>query len=223
MASYNQINNSYSTQNSYSLNHLLKNELGFQGFVMSDYGAHESGASSALAGLDMSMPGDIVPLSGTSFWGTNLTLAVANGTVPEWRLDDMAMRIMAAWYFVGRDQIDIPVNYHSFNTDEYGPLFPFLEKSPVERINENVYVRGRNKDIIREIGRASTILLKNDGVLPLKGSEKRIGIFGEDAGSNAFGANGCMYRACNNGTLASGWGSGAFLSVDFIVSRLYSY
>ena len=118
MATYNQINNSYSTQNSYTLNHLLKNELGFQGFVMSDYGALESGVSSALAGLDISMPGDIVPLSGTSFWGGNLATAVLNGSVPLWRLDDMCMRIMAAWYYVGRDTIDIPVNYHSFNTDE---------------------------------------------------------------------------------------------------------
>jgi len=31
MCSYNQINNSYGSQNSYTLNHLLKNELDFQG------------------------------------------------------------------------------------------------------------------------------------------------------------------------------------------------
>lgn len=34
MCSYNQINNSYACQNSYTLNHLLKNELGFQGYVL---------------------------------------------------------------------------------------------------------------------------------------------------------------------------------------------
>jgi beta-glucosidase len=32
MCSYNQINNSYASQNSYTLNYLLKEELGFQGF-----------------------------------------------------------------------------------------------------------------------------------------------------------------------------------------------
>lgn len=37
MCSYNQINNSYGCSNSYTLNHLLKGELGFQGFVMSDW------------------------------------------------------------------------------------------------------------------------------------------------------------------------------------------
>lgn len=52
MCSYNQINNSYACQNSYALNYLLKGELGFQGFVMSDWAAQHAGVSTALAGLD---------------------------------------------------------------------------------------------------------------------------------------------------------------------------
>ena len=75
MSSYNQINNSYSSANSYTTNHLLKGELGFQGFVMTDWGAQHSGVSSALAGLDMAMSGDTEELSGAAFWGGNLTLA----------------------------------------------------------------------------------------------------------------------------------------------------
>jgi beta-glucosidase len=96
MCSYNQINNSYACQNSYTLNHLLKRELGFQGFVVSDWEGQHSGVSSALAGLDMTMPGDTTFDTGLSFWGPNLTIAVLNGTVPQWRLDDMAVRVMAA-------------------------------------------------------------------------------------------------------------------------------
>lgn len=53
MCSYNQINNSYGCQNSYNLNYLLKNELDFQGFVMSDWQAQHSGVGDILAGLDM--------------------------------------------------------------------------------------------------------------------------------------------------------------------------
>lgn len=53
MCSYNQINNSYGCSNSYMMNHLLKNELNFQGFVMSDWQAQHSGVETALAGLDM--------------------------------------------------------------------------------------------------------------------------------------------------------------------------
>lgn len=113
MCSYQQINNSYGCANSYTLNHLLKNELGFQGFVMSDWQAQHSGVGTALAGLDMSMPGDTVFNSGNTYWGTNLTIAVLNGTVPEWRVDDMAVRIMAAYYYVGRDQSSVPTNFDS--------------------------------------------------------------------------------------------------------------
>ena len=53
MCSYNQINNSYGCQNSYTINYLLKNELNFQGFVMSDWQAQHSGVGNILAGLDM--------------------------------------------------------------------------------------------------------------------------------------------------------------------------
>jgi beta-glucosidase-like glycosyl hydrolase len=94
LCSYTQINNSYGCQNSKTINNLLKGELGFQGFVVSDWGGHPSGVSSALAGMDMSMPGDTSFDTGLSYWGANLTVAVLNGTVPEWRIDDMVMRVM---------------------------------------------------------------------------------------------------------------------------------
>lgn len=70
---------------------------------MSDWGAQHAGVSSALAGLDQTMPGDQAFDSGNAFWGANLTIAVLNGTVPQWRLDDMAIRIMAAYYYVDRE------------------------------------------------------------------------------------------------------------------------
>jgi beta-glucosidase-like glycosyl hydrolase len=64
MCSYNQINNSYGCQNSYSLNYLLKNELDFQGFVMSDWEAQHSGVGNILAGLDM-VSLSLVPVQST--------------------------------------------------------------------------------------------------------------------------------------------------------------
>lgn len=53
MCSYERVNNSYGCQNSHNLNGLLKTELGYQGFVVTDWGAQHSGVGSALAGLDM--------------------------------------------------------------------------------------------------------------------------------------------------------------------------
>ncbi|KAJ9254087.1 CAZyme family GH3 [Paecilomyces variotii] len=208
MCSYNQINNSYACSNSYTMNKLLKGELDFQGFVMSDWGAHHSGVGDALAGLDMSMPGDAVMGNGQTFWGTNLTIAVVNGTIPEWRLDDMAVRIIAAYYKVGRDRHQVPINFDSWTTDEYGYEQALVGQNYI-KVNDKVDVRGNHADIIRKIGSSSIVLLKNNGALPLTGYEKFTAILGEDAGSPQGGANGCSDRSCDNGTLAMGWGSGS--------------
>ncbi|KAL1971151.1 hypothetical protein VTN77DRAFT_102 [Rasamsonia byssochlamydoides] len=207
MCSYNQVNNSYACSNSYTLNKLLKGELGFQGFVMTDWGGHHSGVGDALAGLDMSMPGDIDFDSGTSFWGANLTVAVLNGSIPEWRVDDMAVRIMSAYYKVGRDRYSVPINFDSWTLDTYGYEHYAVSKNWA-KVNEHVDVRGNHAEIIRQIGAASAVLLKNNGALPLTGNERFVGVFGYDAAANPWGANGCSDRGCDNGTLAMGWGSG---------------
>ncbi|KAJ5894175.1 hypothetical protein N7495_005866 [Penicillium taxi] len=208
MCSYNQINNSYACSNSYVMNKLLKAELGFQGFVMSDWGAHHAGVSTALAGLDMSMPGDVILGSPYSFWGTNLTISVLNGTVPEWRIDDMATRIMAAYYKVGRDKYRTPPNFSSWTRDEYG-YEHWIVSETYTKLNQRVNVQRDHADVIRKIGSDSTVLLKNkNNALPLSHNERLVAIVGDDAGSNAYGPNGCTDRACDNGTLAMGWGSG---------------
>ncbi len=84
MCSYNRVNNSYACQNSKTLNGLLKTELGFEGFVMSDWYAEHAGVASALAGLDLVMPYTLVR--------TNPAEAVNNGSMPVARLNDMATR-----------------------------------------------------------------------------------------------------------------------------------
>lgn len=62
--------------------------------------------------------------------------------------------------------------------------------------------------LIRTIGAASAVLLKNQGsVLPLK-SPKTMAIVGTGARSALFGANECLDHSCNDGVLAVGWGSG---------------
>ena len=73
--------------------------------MVSDWWAQLTGAASALAGLDMTMAGDQGLNSGDTYWGSNLTAAVLNGTIPQWRLDDMVVRIMSAYYKVCRLEI----------------------------------------------------------------------------------------------------------------------
>jgi beta-glucosidase len=55
MCSYNLINNTYACENNETLNRDLKGRMGFQGFVMSDWGATHSTVQSANNGLDMKM------------------------------------------------------------------------------------------------------------------------------------------------------------------------
>ncbi|KAK6971550.1 glycoside hydrolase family 3 protein [Favolaschia claudopus] len=193
MCSYNQINSSFACENDKMLNGVLKTEFGFQGYVVSDWWATHS-TLSINAGLDMTMPGDVSANSGTSYFGSNLTAAVNSGAVSQTRISDMATRILAAWYLVGQDSGFPAVNFDAWNT---GSSF-----------NQHVNVQSNHATLIRQIGAASTVLLKNtNSALPLK-APKTIGIVGNGAGTSSRGINGYSDRGGDDGVLAVGWGSG---------------
>lgn len=227
MCSYQMVNNSYSCGNSKLLNGILKDEYGFQGFVQSDWLAQRSGVGSALAGLDMSMPGDgLIWQNGVSLWGPELSKAVLNGSIPMERINDMATRIVASWYQLGQDDKtkfdgEGP-NFSSWTHDEMGLV---NNGSPDDKdrkvVNKFVNVQGTGNNshsiIARQVATEGTVLLKNvDNALPLskdgwgdtKDTSLRLGIYGEDAGAGD-GPNSCADQGCNSGTLGSGWGSGA--------------
>ncbi|EKM59357.1 glycoside hydrolase family 3 protein [Phanerochaete carnosa HHB-10118-sp] len=194
MCSYNLVNDTYACENDKTLNDILKREFGFQGYVMSDWSAQHS-TMSAVAGLDMTMPGDISFGSGTSWFGQNLTDFVLNGTIAESRVDDMASRILASWYLLDQDSPDYPsVNFNAF--------FPLDEAT-----NEHVDVQDDHFEVVREIGAAGAVLLKNDGALPLLKPRTLI-VIGNDSGPSLYGPNGFTDRGGDDGILAMGWGSG---------------
>lgn len=88
MCSYQMVNNSYSCGNSKLLNGYMKDELGFQGFVQSDWLAQRSGVASALAGLDVTMPGDGLRWSnGKSLWGA-VSLSISLDSIQIYILHD---------------------------------------------------------------------------------------------------------------------------------------
>ncbi|EFW21663.1 hypothetical protein D8B26_001819 [Coccidioides posadasii str. Silveira] len=209
MMAYNDVNGSASCQNSKLINGILKDELGFQGFVMTDWYAQIGGVSSALAGLDMSMPGDgSVPLSGTSFWASELSRSILNGTVPLDRLNDMVTRIVATWFKFGQDK-DFPLpNFSSYTQNAKGLLYPGALFSPLGVVNQFVNVQADHHKLARVIARESITLLKNeDNLLPLD-PNRAIKVFGTDAGTNPRGINACPDKGCNKGVLTMGWGSG---------------
>ncbi|KAF7715862.1 Beta-glucosidase [Penicillium ucsense] len=209
MAAYNDVNSSACSQNSKLLNGILKDELGFQGFVMTDWLGHYTGVASALSGLDMSMPGDgAVPLLGDSYWGSEFSRSILNGSVPVSRLNDMVTRIVATWYKMGQDK-DYPLPNFSTNTqDQKGPIYPGALFSPSGIVNQYVDVQGDHKVTARAVAREAITLLKNENnVLPLA-TNASLKVFGTDAGANPDGLNSCSDMGCDKGVLSMGWGSG---------------
>lgn len=215
VCSFNRVNGTYSCENSYLLGKMLKEELGFQGFVVSDWGAQHSGVNSALAGLDMSMPGDIYDewLEGKSFWGSSLTKAVYNNSVSQERLDDMASRILAPFFASAGLYLpmenEVP-NFSSWTLDTYGPQFPIQKTGPIVQQNKHVDVRSTfGDDIALGLAREAIILLKNEGnSLPIRKNIRKMLVAGLGAGQDPDGLN-CRDGTCSNGFLTSGWGSAA--------------
>ncbi|KAL3476988.1 putative beta-glucosidase M [Aspergillus californicus] len=197
MCSYNRVNNSYGCQNSKTLNGLLKTELGFQGYVVTDWGAQHAGIAGANAGLDVVMPS-------SSTWNSNLTDAIANGTMEASRLDDMVTRVLATWYYLDQDT--------AFPNPGVGmPSSPSAAHQAVIGTSQDA------KPVLLQAAIESHVLVKNiDSALPLK-SPKLISVFGYDAYapltydlSNNFDFSSTRVRSdlYKNGTLYVGGGSG---------------
>ncbi|KAL3426525.1 Beta-glucosidase cel3A [Phlyctema vagabunda] len=191
MCSYNKINSTYACESSGILNNLLKNELDFQGYVVSDWAAQHTTVGSATGGLDMAMPGDNFG-NNQFLWGSALTNAINSGSVPQSRLDDMVTRILASWYFVGQDSSNYPKVVGTFYNGGIG----------------GTNVQGDHKNVARQVARDGIVLLKNtNNSLPLN-KPASLAIIGQDAINNPSGPNACTDRGCDTGTLAMGWGSG---------------
>jgi beta-glucosidase len=95
MAAYNKVNGHYCCANQHLLTGILKEEWGFRGFVVSDWSATHSTVKSAMAGLDLEMPGP------GEYFSDALLEAVRNGEVPETVIDDKARRILRVVFLAG--------------------------------------------------------------------------------------------------------------------------
>lgn len=186
MCSYNKVNTTWACEDQYTLQTVLKDQMGFPGYIMTDWNAQHSTVQSAVAGLDMSMPG--TDFNGNNrFWGPALTNAVNSNQVPSSRVDDMVTRILAAWYLTGQDQ----GSYPSFS------------------LSRNV--QANHKTNVRAIARDGIVLLKNDAnILPLK-KPASIAVIGSASviGAHANNSASCSDKGCDNGALGMGWGSGS--------------
>lgn len=88
MCSYNCINGTYSCENDWLLNQVLRKEWGFQGLVMSDWGAMNNRVASLKAGLDLEMP------SANGITDKEIVQAVKDGTLSIETLDLSVKRVL---------------------------------------------------------------------------------------------------------------------------------
>lgn len=145
MCSYNRINGTYAAENKKLLTDVLRDEWGFDGFVVSDWGAVNDRVAGVKAGLDLEMP----PSCGVN--DKLIEKAVKDGKLDEAVLDLTVERIL---------QI----------------VYRFMEN----RDKEAVFDKEKQHEFSRKVAEESLVLLKNDGILPLK-KEQKIAFIGQYA------------------------------------------
>lgn len=115
MCSYNRINGVYASQNHHLLNEILKGEWGYQGVVVSDWGANHTIFESVQGGLDLEMPGP------AKYYGQLLQEAVRNWQIEEETIDGAVRRILRMLIRSGKvDQDPLPTG--SVNTPAHQAL-----------------------------------------------------------------------------------------------------
>jgi beta-glucosidase len=144
MCSYNRLNGTYASENKELLTRILRDEWGFDGVVVSDWGAVNDRIMALEAGLELEMPA----------WGgyindKKIAEAVKNGELPESVLDQAVERLLR-----------------------------LVERVVIKEKKE--YDKEKHDALARRIAAESIVLLKNDGLLPLK-KDARIAFIGEFA------------------------------------------
>lgn len=163
MCAYNLVNGRWACENEYLLNKTLKQDWGFKGYVMADWGAVHSTVDSANYGLDQftGFPccGDRQPY----FAPVNVKAALEKGDISQKRLDDMAQRVL--WPLFSTGVFDNPA--------KVGP------------INFKA-----NADVSQKAAEESLVLLKNAGnLLPLSGV-KSVAMIGAHADKGVMSGGG---------------------------------
>lgn len=132
MCSYNQINGVFASEDPWLLDEVLRKEWGYEGYVMSDWGAVNERVPGLKAGLELEMPA-----SGGET-DCQIVEAVKNGTLKEEILDRAVERIL-----------NVIFDYVDHKKDE-------------------VFDMEKDHALAEKVETESMVLLKNDGILPLK-------------------------------------------------------
>jgi beta-glucosidase len=172
MCAYNQVDGAYSCENPWLLDQVLKTDWRFPGFVMSDWGAVHSTVPSALAGLDLESGEQ---LDTENFFEAPLTQALADGAVPQARLDNMAKRILTSIFASGL--YDDP--------PRPGPI----DTAASDRT-------------ALEIAQKGAVLLKNENLLPISRNTIKLAVIGAHADKGVLSGGGSSQVVPHGGIAA---------------------
>jgi beta-glucosidase len=163
MCAYNRINGVYASQHHTLLTEILRDEWGFEGVVISDWGANHTIVESVRGGLDIEMPGP------PRYYGDFLIHAVDHWQIDEAVIDNSARRVLRMLLRSGRmgDPADLPAG--AVNTPEHQVLARELAEESM------------------------VLLKNADGVLPLKEDVKRVAVIGPNAAEARVGGGGSSY------------------------------
>jgi len=156
MCAYNKLNGEYCSENHYLLTDILKNEWGFEGLVVSDWGAVHDRVASLKGGLDLEMPGP------QDRRVQAVVEAVRSGELDEALLDEAVRRILNVVFKAK----ETPKN-GTFDIDAH-------------------------HELAHRIAADGMVLLKNNGLLPLKGCQ-HIAVIGRTAENAHFQGGGSSH------------------------------
>jgi beta-glucosidase len=156
MCAYNKLNGTFCSQHHRLLVDILKEEWGFEGFVVSDWGAVHDRVAALQGGLDLEMPGP------RERRVNQVIEAVRSGELDESVLDESVRRIL-------------------------GIVF-----KAVETPKEGSFDAASHHALARRIAAEGMVLLKNDGLLPLK-DHQHIAVIGRAAQEAHFQGGGSSH------------------------------
>lgn len=156
MCSYNKVNGTFASEHHYLLNEILKDEWGFEGLVVSDWGAIRNRVAALKAGLDWEMPGP------QERRVREVVEAVRSGELDEAVLDESVRRIL-------------------------GIVF-----KASQTVKKGTFDAEAHHELARQIAAEGMVLLKNNGLLPLK-EQQHIAVIGRSAENAHFQGGGSSH------------------------------
>ncbi|NOY79221.1 MAG: hypothetical protein GXO76_15315 [Calditrichaeota bacterium] len=181
MASYNRINGDYACANHYLLTDVLKNEWGFTGLVMSDWGAVHSTIKTANAGLDLEMPRG-------RFFNQKLLEAVKTGQVKEGTIDEKVRRILRVEFEAGLFDHPPKTYPSSVDTASHDSLALKVAREAIVLLKNTGHILPLNRKSLHTLavigpnagvaiisGGGSAYLESYKKVSPLEGIRKKVG------------------------------------------------